>query len=204
MNYDRAVADARAEAFCDAVNEKLEDKKDEQLSSMVIAMVVAHSINRLLKQFEPHERNRNFDKILTRLNKMLRQREQSNLKDFVFATEYERILWQNVTHAYDKSTPIFAVNVVTSIYEYFIPMMIRYANVTEKMMEKLGVIHVTTDLEDDEYMKIESNDSSFANTYIKVFESHSGIGLKKSKFAGRLLHIKNNMIIDGIKVKDGF
>lgn len=183
----------------------------EKLSPLIQAMVIGHSMNRLLKQFDFHivsggksERNNNFDKVLLRINKMLKSREKTNLKDFIFAEEYEKILWKNTTYSYDKKTPIFAINVVSSLYEYFSSIMLRYANLNENIMEKLSMIHSVTDIDSKEFFDIEQNDSSFINTYIKIFEPHSGVGVKKSLFSGKKLTLKNNLIIEGKKIAEEF
>ncbi len=154
---------------------------------------------RLLKQFKPDERNSNIEAVMLKLRKMLMSRERTNFKDFVFATEYERILWTNVTYEYDERTPIFAINVTAILYDYFSKEMVRYANLNEKLMMKVASIHGTSTIGSDGFFKIEQNDGSFTSTYMKQFEKDSGVGVKKSAFAGKKREIKMNTIIDKIK-----
>jgi len=158
----------------------------------------------MLKQFDYSERNASMNSLMSKLNKMLRSRERTNRKDFIFATEYERILWVNVTHEYEKSTPIFPINVITTLYDYFSKELIRYAHINEKLMTKVCIIHGSSNVDEDTFFKIEQNDGSITTTYIEIFKKDSGVGVRISPIAGRRLTLKNNMILEGEKIKDGF
>ena len=183
---------------------------EEKLSDLKIALIVAHSMNRLLMHFSHKivngkpERNNNFNVVLSRINKFLRKRERTNKTDFVFATEFERIFWLNVTDSYTKETPIFAINIVSIFYDYFPELLKKYVGLNENIMMKLAGIHTRTKWDKKQMYEIEQIDDSFSSSYIKMLYPYSGVELRKSLFAGKLLTIKNNLIVEGKKVKEGF
>lgn len=175
-----------------------------KLQDFEIAIIVAHTMRRFMSNFKPHERNSTFEKVLKRLTKMLLQRERTNTAAFINATEYERELWLKATGSYDGSVPIFAVDFVCSVYEYFEKQMHKHANLNPKLMEKMNMIHNTTEVDSKTAHEIEKNDSDLLSTYIKLFEKDSGVALKKSLFGGKKLILKNNLIIEGKELVDDF
>ena len=176
----------------------------DELTDLQIAIVTAHSMRRFMKNYEAHERTAVIEKVMMRLHKFLKQRERSNFKDFVYATEFERVFWTNVTENYDKKTKIFAIDFVTKLYDYFPNQMSRYVDLSEKLMLQFGMAQNNTTVSDDICLEITKNDNDFISTYINLFEPYSGVKLRKSLLAGKKLTIKNNLIIEGKKIAEGF
>jgi len=175
-----------------------------QLTKLQIAIIVAHSMRRMLRNFEPHEQTQLFAKVSRKIKKFLMEKQKKVLNDFVFATEYERILWQNATDKYDKQTPIFGMAFVSELHEYFSEIAQKYIKVSSKEIEKLGVKYDGVNVDSKKGYEIESNGTDLLSTYIKLFEKDSGVGVKKSLFQGKKLIIKNNLIIEGKRVASGF
>lgn len=176
----------------------------KELTDLQIAIVVSHLMRRFMTNFKPHERTTAIEKVMMRLTKFLKQRERTNFKDFVYATEFERVIWENATESYDKSTPIFGINFVASLYEYFDTILNRYVKLSPKIMIRFSMVHNETGVSDDECMEIEGNDSDLLSTFIKLFEPYSDVGIRISPMAGMKLTIKNNLIIEGKKLAKGF
>ena len=91
----------------------------EKLTNLELAIISAHTVRRFLMGYKPHERTSAIEQMLKKISKFLRHREKTNLKIFTFATEFERVLWQNVTDKYDKHTKIFALGFTISVYSYY-------------------------------------------------------------------------------------
>ena len=175
-----------------------------RLSNIELAIITAHTMRRFILSFAPHERTNTMDRVITRLRKFLIQREKANFKEFVFATELERVLYQNATDSYDKETPILALDFVTRLYDYFEPQLKKHAHINPKDMLSLGIIMTRHDLDSKQSYLLEKNSGDLLDTYIKILEPYSGVPLKKSLFAGKKLTIKNNLIIERKKVANGF
>lgn len=155
-----------------------------QLSNLKQAIIVSHTMNRMLKQFDFNERNSNINLVLKKINTFLRVRERSNLEDFIFATEYERILWVNTTHKYNSQTPIFALNIVCNLHSYFLEVLSKHVKLSEKLMIKLSMIHNISDSDSKIITKIECNDDDLSSTYINLFAKDSGVTIRKSLVDG--------------------
>lgn len=177
---------------------------EAKLSGIETAIVVSHTMRRFMLNFEPHERTRVMDRVITRLKKFLIHREKVNFKEFFSATELEKRLYLNAVNSYDKNTSILALEFVTSLYEYFKPQLKKYVHLNEKDMLNIGMIMTKTSLDSKKSYEFEKNSGDLLNTYIMKLEPFTGVGVKKSPFAGKKLTIKNNMIIDGKKIASGF
>jgi len=176
----------------------------EKLSKLEQAIVVAHGMRRILSSYKHFERTAHLETLSKRLRKFLIQREVKNNKSFIFATEFERVFWMNVTEKYDKSTKILALDFVTSLYSYYGEILSKYSDVSKKLMEKIDVLAADVDVSSEEVYSMEQNDKDLLTTYVTMFEPYSGIKMRKSLFAGKKLTIKNNLIIEGKKVASGF
>ena len=174
------------------------------LNNLEQTIVLAHVMRRILSNFKPHERTKNLEVLTMRLRKFLIKRERTNIKSFIFATEFERVLWLNVTDKYDKHTKILALDFVCSLYDYFKDNLSKFADVNEKLMEKISLLATDIECSSQEAYEMEQNDDDLLSTFITLFEPHSGVSLKKSLFAGKKLTIKNNLIIEGKKIASGF
>ena len=176
----------------------------EKLSPLIQSMVLSHIVRRFLLNFAFSERTKQLEVVLKRVTRLLKKREKSNFRDFVFAEKFEKVLWQNATEQYHKETPILGVDFVVSLYFYYPAILNRYAGLSEKNMLDFAASVDSSHIGSNEYRELESNDDDLLSTFVKLYEPYSGVGLKKSAFAGKLLTIKNNLIIEGKSVKDGF
>ncbi len=161
-----------------------------KLSNIKQTIIISHTIRRFLINFKPIERTKNIEALAKKLGVFLRQKEKSNREDFIFATEYERVLWMNATDKYDKETPVLALDFVTQLYSYFEVILSKYANVSPKLIEKIGILAIQTDISSKEAHKLETNSGSLINTYIGIFEEHSGVSVRKSLLVGKFEHLK--------------
>ena len=176
----------------------------QTLNKRQIALVLVHSSRRMLVNFKPHERTKHFELIAKRYTKFLKQTERKFIKDFVFATEFEKVFWKNVTDKYDKSTPVFGVHFVADLYDYYEAILKKHTMVSFKHIELMGKDYTGGEVERSEMRSIEDNNNDLLSTYVSMFEEYTGIGLKKNLFQGKKLLIKNNIITDGKEVRDGF
>jgi len=176
----------------------------ETLNNLEQTIVVAHVMRRILSNFEPHERTKNLQILATRLKKFLLKRERTNKRSFIFATEFERVLWLNATDKYDKHTKILALDFVCNLYDYFKDKLSRFADINEKLMEKISLLATDIECSSQDAYEMEQNDNDLLSTFITLFEPHSGVSLRKSLFAGKKLTIRNNLIIEGKKIASGF
>ena len=176
----------------------------DKLNELEQAIVVAHVMRRIMSNFKPGDRVSSIETVMIRLSKFLKKRQRTNTKSFIYATEFERVLWMNVTDKYDKKTKIMALDFVSKVYEYFPNIMNKYAGLSNKIMEKLAFLATTVEVSSSECYEMERNDDDLLSTFINQFEPYSGVGLRKSLFSGKKNVIKNNMIIDGIKIAEGF
>ncbi len=176
----------------------------KKLDKLEQTIVLAHVIRRIMSNFKAHERTSSLEALVSRLTKFLFVRERTNRKSFVFATEFERVLWLNVTDKYDKHTKILALDFICSMYDYFDVQLKRFANISPKLMEKISIRAVDIDIDSKDIYEMEQNDNDLLNTFITIFEPYSGVGLKKSLFSGKKLIIKNNRILEGKAVASGF
>jgi len=176
----------------------------QKLTKLEQMIVVAHVMRRITSHFKTHERTSAIEVLLKRLRKFLLQKERKNKKSFIFATEFEKVLWLNVTDKYDKKTKILALDFVSSLFAYFESDLDKYANITQKVIQKIDINVSNLDISSTEAYEMEQNDNDLLSTFITMFKPYSGIGLKKSLFAGKKLTIKNNLILEGKKIASGF
>ena len=176
----------------------------EELNKLEISIIVVHTIRRMMRNFEPHERTSSIETLLKRTGVFLRRREKTNRKNFIIATEFERRLWNNTTNDYDKETKIFAIDFSCKLYNYFEVHLSKYTDISVALMDKVAIQHNPTEVSINESFNIEESDDDLLNTYIKLFEPFSNVSLKKSLFAGKKLTLKNNLILENKIIKDGF
>ena len=176
----------------------------KELSTRKIAIILVHSMRRLLTKFEPHERTKHMELVLKRLKKYNMHQEKVNKREFIFAIEFERVFWQNVTDKYDKETPVFGVNFVADLYTAYEQLLHKQTKISFKHIENMGKDYLGGEIESKKMREIEDNNDSLVNTYIDMFEPYSGVARKRSAFAGKKLIIKGNLITEGKEVKEGF
>jgi len=176
----------------------------QQLTKLEQAIVVAHGMRRILSNYKHFERTAHLETLSKRLKKFLLQREKSNTKSFILATEFEKVFWENVTDKYDKKTKILALDFVTSLYSYYGEILNKYSSISPTLMEKIDLLANETDASSEEIYEMEQNDKNLLTTYVTLFEPYSGIKMRKSLFAGKKLIIKNNLIIEGRTLDEKF
>jgi len=176
----------------------------KKLSNIEITIVVAHTMRRFLSNFEIHERTKEIDEVLRRTKRFLMRRERLNNTEFVYATKLERAVYHNAVPAFSSDTPIFALDFSVRLYDYFQTQLNKYASVNPKLIEKIDIAANKRVVDSKKEYEIESNSSDLLDEFIKQFEPLSGVALKKSLFAGKKLTIKNNMILEGKEVANGF
>ena len=175
-----------------------------KLDKLSQAIVVAHVMRRILGTYSHSERVKPIEEVMSRTKKFLLIRERKNKKIFIFATEFERVLWQNVTDKYDKKTKILALDFTSMVYDYFPEIMSKHANINQKLMDKISVLAGMVEVEKDDLRDMESNDKDLLTTFITQFQEHSGVGMRKSLFQGKKLIIAGNLICEGKTLKAGF
>ena len=175
-----------------------------KLQTRQLAIVLVHSMRRMLVKFAPHERTKHMELIAKRLRKYNLHQEKTNFKDFVFATEFERVFWEDVTDKYDKDTPVFGVNFVCDLYTAYEKLLHKQTTISFKHIENMGKDYLGGEIDTQKIREIEDNNNSLVNTYIDMLEPYSGVARKRSAFAWKKLIIKNNLIIEGKTVKEEF
>lgn len=168
------------------------------------AIIISHIMRRFLTHYKSHERTKSMQVLSTRLSKFLKQRERTNKRDFIFATEFERVMWTNITDKYNKKTRVFAIDFVVKVHGYFEEIMTRFANVSPKLMLQVASCEPLSDVDSRTCFEIEANDEDLLSTFLEIFYPHSGVAKRKSLFDGRKRTLVNNLIIEGKKVKEGF
>ncbi len=173
------------------------ENKMHNLTKLEQAIVIAHSMRRFTSNFKHFERTANLEKLSARLSKFLHKRERTNRKNFIMATEFERVFWTNVTQEYNKKTKILALDFISQLYSYYGEILAKYSGISPKLMQKIDLLATDIDATSDEIVEMESNDDNLLATYVTLFEPYSGISLRKSLFSGKKLTIKNNLILEG-------
>lgn len=172
-----------------------------QLTQLQIAIVVANVISRVLSNYKHYEQPKAMQEVSSRIGKMMRSRYRTNQKEFNQAMRIEMRVWREVVMNFDNETPLYVVDLATKLHSHYEEPLKRFANLSEKVMERLGAL--TSSL-DDAKVELESNDNNIVNKFIDIFEPYSGVKRKRSLLAGRGLIIKNNLIIEGAQLAEGF
>ncbi len=155
----------------------------KKLTTRQIAIVLVHSMRRMLVNFEPHERTKHMELVMKRLKKYNMHQQKVNKREFVFATEFERVFWQNVTDKYDKETPVFGVDFVSELFITYEKLLQRQTSITFKHIENMGKDYVDGGVESKKAREIEDNVGSLLNTYVDMFEPYSGAARQTSAFS---------------------
>ena len=139
--------------------------------------------------------------VQSRIGIMMRSRMRTNRVEVLAALAIESRVWHETTSSFAGDTPMFAVDTVSKLYYTFPKQLCRFADLSEKLMEKFSMIHNDFD---DEHAHLEDNDNELVSKFIEIFEPYSGVGAKKSAVKGLKLNVKNNLIIEGKKIAKGF
>ena len=176
----------------------------DKLPNLQQAIIISHVMRRFLTHYKPHERTKSMQIVSTRLSKFLKERERKNKRDFIFSTEFERVLWGNITDKYDKKTRIFAIDFIVQVHGYFEDIMTKFVNVSPKLMLQVASCDPLAETDSKTCYEIEQNDNDLLSTFLEQFYPYSGVAKRKSLFSGKKSTLVNNLIIDGKKVKEGF
>jgi len=164
------------------------------MTNLQKAISAATLINTLFSEYKVGELNSTAEKVRKKCAKFMRQRAKSNRADYITAVNATDEAWRkSIDHFAKYEMKIEAKTTISAIYNYFAPEMQKFLKLSEKQMEKFA-IDSTSDAE------AEANSS----TVVDYLVQQMGIEKKKSAFAGKKLTIKNNIILDGKIVKDGF
>lgn len=175
-----------------------------KLPKLQQAIVVAHIMRRFMTHYKSDERTKSMQVLSTRLSKFLKQRQRTNLTDFIQATELEKGLWDNVTNKYDKDTRVFVIDFIVQVHGYFSEIMTKYANVSDRLMLDVAKCNPLANTDSATCIEIESNDSDLLSTFLEHFYPYSGVKKRVSIFSGKKLTIKNNLILEGKELSEQF
>ena len=167
-------------------------------------MIIGHTMMRFLHNFQPYERSKHLEVLMTRLHKMIIGHARKYPKEGAFTSEFEKILWKRATDAYTMGTPVLGIDFCAIIHSYYPVPFKKYGNITEKLMLQVQGAADMSHIPSEEYRELENHGDDIATVYIKQLEPHTNISIRKSAFAGKKSILVNNMIIEGVKVKDGF
>ena len=159
----------------------------QHLESYEIAIVVCHSMRRLLNNYKHYERPASLEIVFARITKMLRSREKTNFKRFVHCTQLEEKIWTNVIKDFDPKTPLLVVDAVCSIHARYATHLSKHANLSDKIMERLSIIQNTIDAT----AEIEKTDTLITTIYVKEFAAYSGVLPLENRLKDRFKKIKN-------------
>lgn len=104
------------------------------------AIIAGSIIGSLLSNYNPNETNKNLKQIRADIKKMMYRRSRSNKKEFVEAIAIADKAWSDTINHFTKineQMPIEALNSVMRLYNLYAEPLKRFANISEKKMEKL-------------------------------------------------------------------
>jgi len=156
------------------------------------ALIGATLMNTIFHQYEAGELAKSGEKIRGRVAKFLRQRSNSNeklLREVILKADEA---WKKSINEY-MTTAIEAKSTIAKIYDYFQKELEKFANIKEKDIE-LFTMQMTHDAEAEHNSRM----------VIDFLVQQLGIEKRVSAFSGKRLTIKNDMILEGIAIKDGF
>ncbi len=162
------------------------------MNNLEKAMMGATLINTLFHEYKPGELAKSGEKIRGRIAKFIRQRSKSNQKMYVEVIMKADEAWRKTINEY-KTTSIESKSTIAKIYDYFGKELERFANVKDKDIE-LFTMQMTDDAEAEHNSRM----------VVDFLVQQMGIERRKSLFEGKRLQIKNELILEGKTVKDGF
>jgi len=177
---------------------------ESKLTSRQQAVITGHTMMRFLKNFHPHERSKHLEKLMQRLHKLIIGEAKRDRVQGAFTSEFEKLLWVRATEAHGARSPIIGIDFCALIYGYYAAPLKKYGNISEKLIEDMQAATTSDHIPSDEYRELEDTGDDILSIYIKELEPHTGVSLRRSAFAGKKFILKNNMIIEGKKIKDGF
>ncbi len=145
-------------------------------------------------EYSPNELNSSGELVRKRVAKFMRQRSKSNRKLCLDVIKKTDKSWRKTVKRFAKvELRIEAKSTIAAIFNYMPNELEHFANIQDKHIEQY-MIPAVGDAE------AERNSS----TVIDYLMNDLGFEKKKSAFSGRKLTIKNNLIIDNIKIAEGF
>lgn len=171
-----------------------------KLSNLQVALVVCNVMGRILSNYSWQEQPSSLKVLNARIRKFMISRAKSNQKEFMEAMLIERAVWKKTTESFDAKTPLFVVDLVCKLYSYYSEPLNKYAKISDKIIDRVSLIQnvsISTDVQ------LEFNDDDIMDKFSELFEPFSGIK-RKSAFSGKKSLVKNNMILEGKKIAEGF
>jgi len=151
-------------------------------------------INTIFSEYHQGELTKIGGIIRKRNAKYMRQRSKSNRKLFLQAIKKTDKAWKNtINHFAKEKLRIEAKITITSIYNYMPQALEKFANIKDKDIE-LFMMRTIDDIEAEKNSDI----------VVDYLMTEIGIDKKVSLFQGRKLTIKNNLILEGKKIANGF
>lgn len=158
------------------------------------ALTLSVCMDIMFKQYKAGELNKRGELVRSRNAKFLKSREKTNIKIFVSTMNNTLKKWNEiVNHFAEENMKIEAKATISAIFNYSPELFKRFANITDKHIESFMIISI------DDY-EAEKN-SSIVVDYLM---NDLGFEKKKSLFMGKRNILKNNLIIEGKTVKEGF
>lgn len=158
------------------------------------ALVSTSLINTLFQEYRAGELSNSGELVRKRVAKFMRQRSKSNRKLCLDVIKKCDKSWKRtVSHFTESKLKIEAKATISAIYNYMPKEIEKFANITDKHIENFMIISI------DDY-EAEKN-SSIVVDYLM---NDLGFEKKKSLFMGKRNILKNNLIIEGKQIKEGF
>ena len=158
------------------------------------SLIAATLINTIFHEYNSGELNSSGEIVRHRIARLMRQRAKTNKKLFLEVIKKTDIVWKDaINHFAKEKMKIEAKTTIMAFYNYFNMELERFANITDKHIEKM-MINSVSDVEAE-------HNSDIVVDYIV---QKLGIEKKRSAFGGKFLTLKNNMIIEGKKVDERF
>lgn len=164
------------------------------MSNLEKSLICASMINTIFSEYKAGELKGSGELIRSRIAKFMRQRSKTNRKLVLDVIKKSDKAWRNtINHFAKQQVKIEAKTTIAEIYNY-IPLEIeKFTNVKESDIEKFTM--AVTD-------NFEAEQGSYK--VVEYLMDQLGFEKKKSLFSGKKLTIKNNMILDGLEVKECF
>ena len=170
------------------LNSKLKEVKMAELTQLQLAIIGGSSMVRVLQTYSMKERSKTIDKVYSRIMKMQRKQARLNPEAFFEARALERAWWTEAVNSYDPKSQLYVIDTVMHLYGYFDTELQRYADLSEKLIDQMVLIHDHSNAKDK---NIEQNDQDLITTYIKILSKYTGKTVKRS-FGDRLTSWKGD------------
>ena len=158
------------------------------------SIICSSLIDMMFHNYGHKELNSSGQLVRKRIAKFMRHRGKVNHKLTVSVINKCDLAWRKtISNFLKQNMKIEAKSTIAAIYNYFPNEIKKFTKVTDEHIEKFMIVSV------DDY-EAEKNSSVVVDFLMKEL----GFEKKKSLFAGKKLTLKNNLIIEGKQVREGF